>query len=69
MVVHVKWNLVRYPIKVTVCLLWMLQRGLGCTSGMGTVTGSAAYLHDMIVNATASLFGLLVSCGVICRQC
>lgn len=59
MVVHAKWNLVRYPIKVTVCLLWMMQQGSGCTSGTGAVTGIAAHLHDMIINAAESLFGLL----------
>lgn len=48
----------RYPIKVTVCLLWMLQLGLGCTPEMGRVTASAAYLH-MIINATWIRFSFI----------
>lgn len=63
MAVHVNWNPVKYPIKVTVCLLWMLQPGLGAPQGERV---SAAYLHDMIVNVTGSLFRSLARCGAVC---
>ena len=51
MAVHVKQNRVKNPIKVSVCLLWMSQLGFA----VGRIGASAAYLHDMIVNATGSL--------------
>lgn len=50
MVMRVKWNLVRYLIKV--CLIWMLELRLGFTIGMGGVTASAAYLHHVTINGS-----------------